>query len=57
MIPCSFCGCQAHIHAGPLHLCQACLHQTTRTAPGSRAYPWYVSAVRRTLFPDAPTQS
>ncbi|MBQ2957190.1 MAG: hypothetical protein IJE08_12085 [Clostridia bacterium] len=57
MIPCSFCGCRAHIHAGPLHLCQACLHQTARTAPGSRAYPWYVSAVRRALFSDAPAQS
>ena len=48
---CSFCSAAAGLRVGGLRLCPACQAQLIRLQPHSAAYLWYVSAVRRALFP------
>ena len=48
---CSFCSDAAHLRVCGLRLCPACQAQLIRLQPHSAAYLWYVSAIRRALFP------
>ena len=51
MHTCSFCMRPAETKTGSLRLCEDCRIQLIQLSPQSPAYRWYVSAVKRALFP------
>lgn len=50
---CSFCNApvsrKTMLQVNALCLCPHCLNQLLSVSPDDKAYPWFVSAVRRTF--------